>query len=359
MQNVTYPTRELALQSTCAPFELSGCVRCGFCFNSRFDDSLITYDTDYDNHVESAAFHGYYETLARMLVARFDLDAGGVVYDVGCGQGTFLKTLCRLSPRTHGVGLDPSCDPLEEMNVTLLRAKFSEDLIKADGKLIVLRHVLEHIHRPVEFLRALRVAAGDIPIFVEVPDTTWIFRTRAFWDFCYEHCNYFVPSTLSVALRLAGFDVLQQETSFGGQYQWAICAAAAGPTSSAADSFKIAKTEIESAREYAQAEEGYLQRATSTFIDSKRDGSCAIWGMATKGVVLASTLPPDLVDGGVDSNSRKQGRFAPGSGLEIHPPDWLGTLEGPVTAIVMNRNYFDEIDAQVRALGMTVDLRAL
>ena len=81
--------------------------------------------------------------------------------------------------------------------------------------------------------------------------------------------------------------------------------------------------------------------------------------MATKGVVLASMLPPGLVAGGVDSNVRKQGRFAPGSGLEIHPPSWLGGLAGRVTAMVMNPNYYAEIQNHVRELGLDVDLQVI
>ena len=60
LQNVTFPTREVALASPCAPFELVACNRCGFMFNAKFDSSLLTYDTDYDNHVESAIFERYY-----------------------------------------------------------------------------------------------------------------------------------------------------------------------------------------------------------------------------------------------------------------------------------------------------------
>ena len=153
MQNVSYPTRELALASACAPFQLSGCARCGFMYNSRFDESLMSYDVAYDNHVESAAFQGYYESLARTLIDRFGLDAGGVVYDVGCGRGTFLKTLCAAAPNVHGIGIDPSCEPMEAGNVTLLRSTFSRELIRDDAKLILLRHVLEHIDRPRELSR--------------------------------------------------------------------------------------------------------------------------------------------------------------------------------------------------------------
>jgi hypothetical protein len=356
MQNVSYPTRELALGSACAPFELAACARCAFMFNAAFDGALMSYDVAYDNHVESAAFQAYYEDLARMLIERFGLDKGGVVYDVGCGRGTFLKTLCALAPAVHGIGIDPSCEPLEAGNVTLLRSTFERALVKDDAKLILLRHVLEHIDQPLEFMRELRASAGSVPLFVEVPEATWIFDNGAFWDFCYEHCNYFVSESLATTLSLAGFRVEQQKASFGGQYQWALCR---GDAAVAAVGFSGAAVAVERARAYSEREAGLLNKATSALTDAAGRGQCAIWGMATKGVVFASMLPPDLVAGGVDSNVRKQGRYAPGSGLGIHAPPWLGTLAGRVTAMVMNPNYFGEIEAQVRSLGFDVDLRVV
>jgi len=353
MQNVTYPTRELALASTCAPFELGACPRCGFMFNSVFESALMRYDPAYDNHVESTAFHRYYEVLSRMLIDRFDLAGGGTVYDVGCGRGTFLKTLCAVAPKVRGFGIDPACDPGESENVTLVRSPFSRSVIKSDGKLIVLRHVLEHIERPLEFLAELREVAGTIPLFVEVPDAGWIFDNGAFWDFCYEHCNYFTMSALKFALEAAGLSVEEQQRSFGGQYQWAICRGRATGTAAASAGGGV----IDIARRYAASEAALLGSAAAQVQQAAERGSCAIWGMATKGVVFSNLVAAPLIAGGVDSNERKQGRFAPGSGLAIHPPGWLTSLRQPVTAIVMNPNYLEEIRGQTRAMGLDADLR--
>jgi len=351
LQNVTFPTRELALASPCAPFELVACTRCGFMFNAKFEPSLLTYDTDYDNHVESAIFARYYEELARMIIDRFGLSQGDVVYDVGCGRGTFLKTLCRLAPFVTGIGIDPSCDPVETGNLRLIRAKFSEDLIQRDAKLVLLRHVLEHIDRPFAFISDLRKAIGTVPLFVEVPETTWILSNGTFWDLCYEHCNYFVPSTLRSLLAGAGFEVTGQETSFGGQYQWAVC------RSGSTEIDHRPTSVLEMAERYRDREARFLESAEESLRNAVRRGVCAVWGMATKGVVFASIFGPTLITGGVDANPRKHGRFAPGSGLEIHPPQWLAQFNDKGTAFVMNPNYLNEIQAEAQRLGVRVDLR--
>jgi hypothetical protein len=322
-------------------------------FNASFDGSLLTYDTDYDNHVESPAFERYYRELAAMLIERFQLSKGDVVYDVGCGRGTFLKTLCALAPSVTGIGIDPSCDPVESGNFRLIRSTFSQEIIGSDAKLVLLRHVLEHIDRPVSFLSDLRKAIGRAPLFVEVPDTTWIFDNGAFWDFCYEHCNYFVPETLRQALSQAGLRVLKQEVSFGRQYQWAICQTGAPEEDHGLPLI------LELAERYRTRESTALRNANDSLKRAATRGPCAIWGMATKGVVLTSILGPDLIAGGVDSNPRKQGRFAPGSGVEIHPPGWLALFDDKATAFVMNPNYLEEIRTEAQRLEIKAELRPI
>ena len=81
--------------------------------------------------------------------------------------------------------------------------------------------------------------------------------------------------------------------------------------------------------------------------------------MATKGVVFATLMREGLIAGGVDSNVRKQGRYAPGSGIEIHSPQWLAQLDGSATVFVMNPNYLEEMRDQMRRLGADIELRPI
>ena len=127
LQNRVFATRDEALQSPIAPFVLQTCVGCGFSFDGAFDGALVVYDQQYDNDVPSDVFRRYYEALAQDLVDRFALTEG-VVYDVGCGRGTFLRTLCRVAPGIRGVGIDPSCQPVQEGNFTLVQDVFRPGL---------------------------------------------------------------------------------------------------------------------------------------------------------------------------------------------------------------------------------------
>jgi hypothetical protein len=83
--------------------------------------------------------------------------------------------------------------------------------------------------------------------------------------------------------------------------------------------------------------------------------------MATKGVVFANLVDPqgELIEGGIDVNTRKQGKFIPGTGHCIQPPAWLAELSGTPTVFVMNRNYAPEIARMIDSLGSHAQLRVL
>lgn len=339
-QNVTYGTRAAAISAPQAEFELATCTTCTFSFNVRFDAQLAVYDDSYDNHVASAFFLDYYETLARMLISRLGL-VDGTVYDVGCGKGEFLRVLCSLAPGIRGVGIDPSCTPVREANFELIRSHFDASLFADDARLVILRHVLEHLDQPVEFLSALRQAMPAAPLYVEVPDLDWILENEAYWDFCYEHCNYFTMESLNLALSQALFEIVDQQRSFGDQYQWALVL----PATKSATFTPEPGQALEAVRRYLLAETAGLSEMQR---NADRAGGIALWGMATKGVLL-STLLSHSIHGGIDMNPAKQGRFAAGSGVAIHSPAWLQELSPSATILVMNPNYLNEIIAMVSA----------
>ncbi len=353
LQNRVYASRDEALASPCAPFQLATCSRCGFSFNGLFDADRVVYDEFYDNDVPSAIFRAYYKEIALMLIDKFGLDTG-VVYDIGCGKGDFLRVLCELAPGIQGIGIDPSCTPTSEANFTLEKRAFDPSFaVSADTKLVILRHVLEHIDQPVGFAAAIAQRIGAAPLYVEVPDLHWILENGVFWDFMYEHCNYFSPGTLRHALNQAGFAVGEQQGSFNGQYQWAICRADPGaPTSAAPDP----NSEIELVTRYLEQEDALLGAALALVGQA---GNSVLWGMASKGVIFATLMGSASVVGGVDVNPKKQGRFAPGSGVAIHDPTWLAGLTGPTTVFVMNGNYAQEIGRQIAGLGVSVQMVVL
>ena len=199
MQNYVYQNRDNALQAKVGQFELGVCPDCGFANNRKFDSSLLNYDENYDNSVPSAIFTAYYQEIATFLHQTYNLD-NQLVIDVGCGKGSFLKVLTDLYPQVRGLGIDPSYEETlcisknsNSSNLHFIQDIFKQEYVTEQPALVICRHVLEHIPQPTNFLKSIYSALRafpNTPFFLEVPDLTWILENQAFWDFCYEHCNY-------------------------------------------------------------------------------------------------------------------------------------------------------------------------
>ena len=77
----------------------------------------------------------------------------------------------------------------------LIKGVFSPDQLDDSPSLFVSRHVLEHMPSPAAFVRELRDGASATARVCrsssKFPISDGCSRSSAFWDFCYEHCNYF------------------------------------------------------------------------------------------------------------------------------------------------------------------------
>lgn len=360
MQNYVYRTRESAKAAPQGQLSIAVCRSCGFASNRRFDPSRLVYDAGYDNSVPSAVMAAYYRDIAAHLGERYKLDQGGLVVDVGCGNGAFLQAICSAMPRCCGLGVDPALERDREEDggrIILIKDMFSSDLIKQHPSLIVCRHVLEHIPRPVEFLQDIRSALaefGSCPCFFEVPDLGWIVENEVFWDFCYEHCNYFTDASLAEALGRAGFDPVDTRVAYGSQYRWmeALSLCERPPVSRQEAGIGLADQMLA----YAAAEAAGMVSTKERLRQWKREGNAiAVWGMATKGVLFSLLVDPDasLIDFCIDVNTNKQGSFVPVTGHIISAPTVLQeSASDRLVVVVMNENYRTEIEQICRCMGM-------
>jgi hypothetical protein len=357
MQNYVHRTPEQARAVPRGQLALATCRACGFSWNARFDPSQLAYDAGYDNAVPSAVMDRHYHDTAIALGRRHALERGYVV-DIGCGNGRFLKTLCRVWPECRALGVDPALprdEVLADGRLTLIKGLFTTTQLAESPSLIVSRHVLEHMPDPVGFageLHKASTAGHGAPVFVEVPDLEWMLNHQAFWDFCYEHCNYFTRATLREVLARAGFHVGAADVTFGGQYQWIEGVPAATRETTPPMGDALAKR----LRDYADGEEGRVRAIRDRLHDLRRRGrTVAVWGMATKGIMFSLMVDPDVrfIDYTVDVNVNKQGCYVPISGRRIDPPGVLREQGSrPAVVIVMNPNYVEEIATMCRGLGV-------
>ena len=333
--------------------DMRSCDACGFVFNAAFDPALVDYGPAYENSQDSSpAFNAHLDGLVDHLVRDGGVRNGRVV-EVGCGKGVFLgKLLAHPDNHSDAVGFDPSYLGAERVGRTRFVKDFYGPATAVPADVVICRHVIEHVARPLDLLRTVRISVGEsgaTRVFFETPCVEWILQNRVTWDFFYEHCSLFTVASLSLALERAGFAVTSVRHIFGGQYLWAEGTSGRTPDT---DQFQTRPTTrlATEIRRFAAENSERVTRWHDLLADLAPRGPVFVWGAGAKGVTFCNLADPDgsRLAGVIDVNVAKQGRFLPGTGHPIVPP---ASAVGAAAVLVLNPNYVAEIRATVASLG--------
>lgn len=325
-QNKMFATAEAAVACPRGDLRLVQDCDTGLVHNASFDPGLLAYDESYQNEQGlSDAFRTHLEAVLDLVDRHF---GNARLMELGCGKGAFLELLRQ---RGHdAIGIDPAYEGDADY---IVRARFDPGAdIRADA--IVMRHTLEHIADPVAFLQGVREAnGGSGKIYIEVPCLDWILDHRAWFDFFYEHVNYF---------RLGDFDrmfgnVIESGRLFGGQYLYVFA-------------------DLATLRDPATAGEapgltippGLFDRIDAAVLPTRDARRQVVWGGAAKGVMFAHHAQQlgARLDFAIDINPAKQAMHLAGTGLKVlSPQQGLQGLGPGDNVFVMNSNYLDEIQA--------------
>ena len=315
IQNKVYPTKEEAKQTTCINVTLAQSLDNGFVFSVNFDDSIIEYDVHYQNEQSNSAyFQKHLDNVIEIMQENKTLD--GKVVEIGCGKAFFMDML--LAKGYDVTGFDPT---YEGDSPKVVKDFFSDKYAGIGASFIILRHTLEHIANPLEFINTVAAANNyKGKVYIEVPTFEWIMKHNAIEDIFYEHCNYFTLDTLQMLFgNSVGGHI------FNGQYIYVIADLADVDRLTVYDALLLEK------------------------------GSTAIWGVGAKGSTFLNLLDKkaEKVTCAIDINPKKQHQYVGGTGHYIIKPEELKE-NGIVNIIVMNENYIDEIKAVTEPLQINL-----
>lgn len=120
------------------------------------------------------------------------------VLEIGSNRGDFLFHLKSKFGHLNVIGMEPS--NLDFVGVPTVKTFFSKDIFSNKFDLIVLRHVLEHIKYPTDFIADIKnLLSPDGVLFIEVPNTKSDIMEKI-EVFTPDHVSYF---TASAIIRLA------------------------------------------------------------------------------------------------------------------------------------------------------------
>ena len=364
--NLLWTTQTDAQNAPKGDIRLGFCENCTHIFNLSFTPLQMEYSHQYENTLHfSPRFQSYATSLVKRLTNRYDLDNKKII-EIGCGKGDFLRLVCEAGNNT-GIGFDPSYEEDLTENESNQRIKFIQDFYSEkyahyEADLICCRHTIEHIYKPKEFLnmlnRAISNGSTSPVVFLEVPNAVHILRELAIWDIIYEHYSYFSNLSLAYLFIKAGFNILDLDSAFGGQYLYIEAASHSNradishpiePNGSMEDYYTDV---MEFAERYKEKKAIWKNKIEHLSNAGKR---VALWGAGSKGVTFLNMLNFNkLIRYVVDINPRKQGMYVGGTGQEIVPPEFLREYQ-PDVLIIMNVIYDEEIQQQVRAINVDVE----
>lgn len=216
---------ELGFDCYIRPFKKNVTYKVGYCNSCNFIFNLNPLDPESLNkyyeknfmlrsletdEVEQKVFHDTCE----MITEYANLKQENVL-EIGTSTGKFLTYLKEnFNTKTFFDELN-----LEALNL-LSKQKHTanKDLGKDEKyKIIIMRHVLEHIVEPIDYLSNLRENIQENGyLFIEVPDFTFLDNKND--TLLFEHVNYFSHATLTQVLDRAGYIIISHKFSITDNY---------------------------------------------------------------------------------------------------------------------------------------------
>jgi 2-polyprenyl-3-methyl-5-hydroxy-6-metoxy-1,4-benzoquinol methylase len=231
-------------------FQLERCPGCGLIFvNPRPDREEIKgfYPTEYGPHAETSGPSHHYRLspLRRRIYSLFydyphdDQENGillrtlllpvkwvtgrniipfqgeGKILDIGAGSGSFLASMKALGWDPYGVDISPEAvERARGLGITMFQGEVHNTAFPDQFfDVITLRAVLEHVHQPVETLRAVfRILKDQGVVYIVVPNIDSL-NFRLFGRFWYaleapRHLYAYSPSVMRQLAEKTGFKVL-------------------------------------------------------------------------------------------------------------------------------------------------------
>jgi SAM-dependent methyltransferase len=322
-QQFMYDNKESALNCPKSNLMLVEDLSTGLIYNQLFNPELMNYDENYQNEQGlSPTFINHLESVSKIIEQKIGQHS---IIEVGCGKGFFLELLQK--KEFEITGFDPA---YEGSNNSIIKAAF-EQKSSFQAKGVILRHVLEHIKNPYEFLENIRLANdGKGKIYIEVPCFDWILKNNAWYDIYYEHVNYFRLSDLKNMFSV----VHDFGRLFGDQYIYIVADLA---------SLRIPIYDKNNSIKFP---EDFIKNIHSMNENLNPNKKSFVWGVGSKGMIysLLKRRSGSKIDGIVDINPAKQGKYIPAVGEKVLTlKDAFKKFPEGSNCYVMNSNYLDEI----------------
>lgn len=203
-----YRARDILYKISPQIFSVVRCTACGLVYvNPRPTEKEI-------ENFYPQTYHPYQPHEETKPLYKEPMNPTKRILDLGCGSGSFLEKLHERNPSAALFGLDFSPHAAETtrrkgfpvVQGTLADAHYADNYFDE----VYLKHVLEHIHDPMDLLKQIRrILKPGGSVIIMVPNFR-SFSRMLFGKFWYaletpRHLYHFTPSTATKMFKQAGF----------------------------------------------------------------------------------------------------------------------------------------------------------
>jgi SAM-dependent methyltransferase len=305
------------------------------------------------------------ENYVQMVVQRLGLGPSSMVLEIASNDGYLLQFI-----KARGIpclGIEPTASTAavaRERGIESPECFFGRDVARefavsrGGADLVICNNVLAHVPDINDFVAGLAIVlAQNGVVTVEFPHLLQLVAQRQFDTVYHEHFSYFSLHTVQQIFFAHGLrvcDVDELSTHGGSLRVWACHNDSAHPQTGAVAALLLKEANAGMGQmDYYRGLQPLAETAKNAFLrfllECKQLGKQVIgYGAAAKGNTLLNYagVKPDLLPYVVDASPHKQGRYLPGSHIEVVDESRLRS-DRPDFVLVLPWNLQEEIIEQL------------
>lgn len=340
------------------PLDICFCQKCGMVQLAHVVNPEVMFK-DYD-YIPSTSrtMTDHFTALAQYATQKATLGANDLVMDIGSNDGTLLKNF--LKDGIFVLGVDPAENLAKVANdagIETVNALFTANLAKTlatkrKAKVILGTNVFAHVPNVHDFLEGAKtLLTDDGLLIVEFPYLMDMVEKVEFDTIYQEHFSYFGLHPILNLVQQHGMGLVDATRTpvHGGSIRITIsktpCTTPATVQAMIENEIAAGLMKPETYFKFAQRVGKIRHDLVNLLWELKASGKRIVgYGAPAKGNVLLNyyRIGSETLDYVVDSIPRKQGKFTPGTHLQIFPEAKL-MEDKPDYALLLSWNFADEI----------------
>lgn len=335
------------------------------CLTENVDPNLMFSQYSYKSGVVKA-YADHCKEMFEFVNDYLKLEAGDNVLDVGGNDGTLLYTFLQQKSDLNVLNVDASVNLTkisEDRCVPTYNGFWGVDTAKKINrkfKLITSTNVFQHTPPIADFAEAISFSLEDEGIWcLEFPYWKLNMETKQFDQIYHEHVYFYLVEPLTQLFDKFGLEIVNiiPQSIHGGSLRLLIGKKGNHIISSNVNKYILEEQNIteDYYKNWGKEIESHIKNCREFLENTKTAGAKIVgFGAAAKGCIFLNSANIDdtILDAIIDDTDLKQGKFVPGTGIQIK--DRMYLKENDVDyVLILAHNFKDVIIESLRNDGYT------